>query len=59
VCVAAEALALDWKGRGWGYGHVCQNMQVRRAGVGGGRACQSGVLVLVVAKWALSQWAMH
>jgi len=40
VCVAAEALALDWKGRrGWGYGHACRNMQVRRAGARGGHAC--------------------
>jgi len=59
VWMAAEALALDWKGRrGWGYGHACRNTQVRRAGVGGGHACQSGELVLVVAKWALGQWAM-
>jgi len=48
VWVAAEAL--DWKGRrGWEYGHVCQNMQVRRAGVGGGHGCWSGELVWVVA----------
>jgi len=60
VWVAAEALVLDWKGRrGWGYGHAYQNTQVRRAGVGGGHACRSGVLVLVVAKWVLGQWAMR
>jgi len=40
VWVVAEALALDWKGRGgWGYGHACWNMQVRRAGAHGGHAC--------------------
>jgi len=34
-------------------------MLIRGAGVGGGCGCWSGELVLVVAKWALGQWAMH
>ena len=58
VWVAAEVLVLDWKGRReWGYSYACQNMQVMGAGVGGGPACWSGELVLVVAKMVLGQWA--
>ena len=58
--MAAEVFVLDWKGRReWGYGYACQNMQVMGAGVGGGPACQSGELVLVLAKMVLSQWAMR
>jgi len=38
-------LALDWKGeRGWGYGHVCLNMQVR------------GELAWVVAEALALEW---
>jgi len=60
VWVAAEVLVLDWKGRReWGYSYACQNMQVMGAGVGGGPACRSGELVLVVAKMVLGQWAVR
>ena len=58
--MVAEVLVLDWKGRReWGYSYACQNMQVMGAGVGGGPACWSGELVLVLAKMVLGQWAMR
>jgi len=39
-----------------GYGHACQNTQEL---VGDGRAYRSEERVLVVAKWALGQWAVR